>query len=381
LTIISPERAEGTDDAHGKADHSESDFRPDLRTRRTPRQGRLRQRLSGTRAEPRWSPVGREWCIKLTKDQTSWHREAYFGELLARHYRVIHVRESFPWLMGGGPRRSRFYCLVLELARHGSLGQWLGRIPQQWTEARVKREVIALLRVLDQLHGGGALHRDLTPFNILVCTNEALKIGDFGLARHRPKGKGLAASAFAPWWAPPGIADGVEKMWLEQDDIYQIGQLLAALVRWDASEPISTKAVRFLPCSDALKAVIRRAVGDRAGRYRTVGEMIAAIKDPATTLQTGGVRSLKGKAVAFTGPLSVPRQEATHWVRRAGGTVSKDVSNRTDVLVRGAESPIWIAGSQGKKLLDAARIEERGGKIRVINERQFRRLVKRPSPT
>jgi serine/threonine protein kinase len=320
-------------------------------------------------------PMDQIWCIKLTDDPASWHREAYFGELLAGNNRVIRVRESFPTFMRQGPERRVLYCLVLEFARHGSLGQWLARTRQQWTEARIKREVVALLRVLEQLHGGGARHRDLTPFNVLVCTNGILKIGDFGLARHSPNGRGLAASVFAPWWAPPGIADGVEKMWLEQDDIYQMAQLLAALVRWEAREPISTKAVRFLSCSDALKAVIRRAIGDRAGRYRTVGEMIAAIRDPAT-LPTGGVSTLKGKVVAFTGPLSIPRRNAERWVARAGGKVTKDVTGQTDVLVRGEESPIWIAGRQGKKLLDAARVEERGGHIRVINERQFRRLVR-----
>jgi len=106
--------------------------------------------------------------------------------------------------------------------------------------------------------------------------------------------------------------------------------------------------------------------------------MIAAIETPLQ-VSTGGVSSLRGKRVVFTGPLSVPRAEATQWVRRAVGRVESTVTGQTDVLIRGNHSAIWIAGDKGTTLLAAQRLQERGSPIRVINERQFRRLVRRPS--
>lgn len=76
-----------------------------------------------------------------------------------------------------------------------------------------------------------------------------------------------------------------------------------------------------------------------------------------------------------------PRRQAEQWVRAVGGRVAKDVNFRTDVLVRGEQSPIYIAGDRGKKLLDAIRVQDRGGKLKIINERQFRRLISSASGT
>jgi serine/threonine protein kinase len=324
-------------------------------------------------------PAGTDLCIKFTEDQTSWHREALFGELLAGNDRAIHVIESFPRVARERGSHRVEYCLVLELAKHGSLADWLETEPKAWSEAKVKHEMAGLLRVLDQLHGGGVLHRDVTPFNVFVCQGERLKLGDFGIAQLKlGRKKGIPADLFNIMWSPHGFADGDQHRWLATDDIYQMGQLLAVLVRGDASEPITTKSVRTLGCCDALKAVIRRAVGQRDERYRDALEMIAAIETPLQ-VSTGGVSSLRGKRVVFTGPLSVARAQAAQWVRRVGGKVESKVTAQIDVLIRGNQSPIWIAGDKGMKLLAAQRLQERGKQIRVINEGQFRRLVRRRS--
>jgi NAD-dependent DNA ligase len=103
--------------------------------------------------------------------------------------------------------------------------------------------------------------------------------------------------------------------------------------------------------------------------------MIAAIQSPRAAA-TGGVSTLKGKTVVFTGPLSMRRRKAEELVNRVGGKIGDSVRNGTDVLVRGSPSSHWLAGDQGKKLIDAVRLQERGARIRVINERQFKHLVK-----
>lgn len=321
--------------------------------------------------------TGAPVCLKLIngKNQASWIREAYFGELLARYPRVIQILDAFPVWDGRRNRERLRYCLVFELAEHGDVAKWLERRGKCLSEPRVKREIVGLLHALDRIHGGGAVHRDLTPFNVLVCENETLKLGDFGLARHSRKGRGVHAGTFNPGWVPSAIRDAEQHRWRERDDIYQMGQLLAALVQGEAA-PISTRQVKALRCSAELKAVIRRAIGESGERYRDALEMIAGIEAPGS-VPTGGVTTLSGKQVVFTGRLSMPRREAERLVSRAGGNVSGRVTTRTDVLVRGLDAPGWIADRQGRKLIDAVRIHERGGGIRVINEAQFRRLVQR----
>ncbi len=69
-----------------------------------------------------------------------------------------------------------------------------------------------------------------------------------------------------------------------------------------------------------------------------------------------------GKAVVFTGAISMPRSEAKEAVEAAGGTVRSSVSTKTDYVV---------AGDQTGSKLDKAR--ELG--VTVISEAEFRELV------
>jgi serine/threonine protein kinase len=319
---------------------------------------------------------GMDLCIKFTQDQASWHREAYFGEILTGNDRAIRVIESFAHIANKRGSQRIEYCLVMERARYGSLADWLETRPKAWSETKLRREMTGLLRVLDQLHGGGILLRDVTPFNVFVCEGERLKLGDFGIAKLKLGKKGIPADTFNIMWSPRGIAQGDHRRWVATDDIYQMGQLLAVLVRRDATEPIHTKDVRRLDCNNGLKAVIRRAIGERDERYRDALEMTAAIETPAQ-VRTGGVSSLRGKSVVFTGALSMLRKDATRWVQKVGGKVGSKVTGQTDVLIRGRVNPVFAAGDMGIKLLAAARLLERGKQIRVINEEQFRHLVQK----
>ncbi len=119
-------------------------------------------------------------CVKISDRIAGWLREAYFADLLAREARALRVYDRFVTLDGG----QMLYCLAMEYAEHGDLGAWLGEHGAQ-SERFVRREIAAILGALDTLHRGQALHRDLTPFNVFVCTGERLKLGDFGIAAHQ----------------------------------------------------------------------------------------------------------------------------------------------------------------------------------------------------
>ena len=310
-------------------------------------------------------------CIKITNRLSAWLREAYFAELLAREPRALRVFDRFAEADGKEMR----YCVAMEYAVHGDLGVWLTKKGAQ-SERFVRREIAAILRILDVLHRGQALHRDLTPFNVLVCENEQLKLGDFGIATHQMSQRGVTADAFNAFNVPTEIAWGRVRRWQQRDDIYQLGLISAMLLRGDIVSPMNSKDVRRLTCSDHLKEVIYRCLGARGKRYEAAAELIAALKQRPSTPHLGRIGSLDGKRVSFTGFLSRPRNEAIAAARKAGAIVQPKPGASSDVLVRGRPNAQQIAGAAGGvKLMEIRRLADLGHRITVIGERQFWRLV------
>ena len=310
-------------------------------------------------------------CIKISDRLSAWLREAYFAELLGREPRALKVYDRFAELDGQKMR----YCLAMEYAQHGDLGAWLANKGAQ-PERFVRREIAAILNALDALHRGQALHRDLTPFNVFVCDDEQLKLGDFGIATHQLSRRGVTADAFNMFNAPTEIAWGKVRRWQQRDDIFQVGQIAAMLLRGDITTPMRSKDVRRLPCSDQLKEVIHRCLGARGKRYEAAGELITALRHRPKELRQGRISSLDGKRISITGFLSRPRSEAIAAARKAGAIFQSKPGPSTDVLVRGRPNALQIAGTVGGlKLIEIRRLAARGHLITVIGEKQFWKLA------
>jgi eukaryotic-like serine/threonine-protein kinase len=303
----------------------------------------------------------------------AWVREAYFGLLLDDHPRAIRVYERFPLTAGDGRVA---YALVLECARHGDLSAFLRRTDKGWSESTARREIAGVLEVLRKLHRGQLLHRDLTPMNVFVCDGRRLKLGDFGIVRQQSDRRGVTARTMNLMTAPSELIDRAAPKWQARDDVYQVGQLLAMLVKGDARARIRTGDVRGLACSDHLKEIIHRCIGERRKRYETADEMIDALRTRPPRLRSGVLRSLDGVHLAFTGFLSKPRREAIRAARRAGAKVHGGPSAKTTVVVRGRPNPLQAAGKDGGlKLMEIKRLREKGHRITLLNETQFWRLA------
>ena len=220
------------------------------------------------------------------------------------------------------------------------------------------------------------MHRDLTPFNVFVCTGNELKLGDFGIATHQLNPRGVTADAFNLFHVPNEIAWGKVRRWQKRDDVYQIGLLAAMLLRGDIKSPMRSKDVRGLPCSDHLKEVIHCCLGSRGKRYESAKELIKALRTRPREPRLGRVTSLAGKRVSFTGFLVRPRDEAVTAAKRVGAIVQSKPGKSTDILVRGRPNALQIAGRDGgSKLIEVRRLAAQGHKVTVIDERQFWRLA------
>jgi serine/threonine protein kinase len=314
-------------------------------------------------------------CIKASQRIDGWLREAYFGRLLDGQARAIRVFDMFPLMV---PGQSVVYCLALEYARHGDLSAFLDRDRRPWTEAAVRREIAGILEVLGRLHRGQMLHRDLTPLNVFVCDDRRLKLGDFGIVRQQSDRRGITARTMNALTAPSEFLAGAAPKWQARDDVYQVGQLLAMLVKGDATARIRTSEVRGLSCSDHLKEIVHRCIGERRKRYENANELIDALRTAPASLKAGALRTLKGVHLAFTGILSKRRSEAALAARRAGAIVHGGPSARTTVVVRGRPNPLQAAGRDaGLKLMEIKRLREKGHRITLLNEKQFWQLAQR----
>jgi hypothetical protein len=315
-------------------------------------------------------------CIKVSTRIDGWLREAYFGQLLDGHPRAIKLFDAFP-LLDPARRDGRvLYCLAMEYARYGDLSAWLQRAGGPMAERVARREIAGVLDVLGKLHRGQMLHRDLTPLNVFVCDDQRLKLGDFGIVRQQNDTRGITASTLNALTAPSDILDGAAPKWQARDDVYQVGQLLGMLIKGDARARLRTPDIRRLECSDHLKEIIYRCLGERRKRYESADELIDALRNAPAALNVGVLRSLKGVHLAFTGILSKRRSEAAAAARKAGAIVHSGPSARTSVVVRGKPNVLQAAGRDGGlKLMEIKRLREKGHRITLLNEQQFWRLI------
>lgn len=216
---------------------------------------------------------------------------------------------------------------------HGDLGSYLRRTRKAFPEASARRQIASLLEVLVKLHRRQMLHRDLTPFNVFVCEGTTLKLGDFGIARQQLDRRGVIARTMNPFVAPKEFLVGDAR-------------------RWQAR------------------------IGHRHRRYEAADELIAALKAPVVKLRAGGLTSLRGVHLAFTGILARPRRDAIAAATRAGAVVHGSPSARTTVVVRGRPNPQQAAGPDaGLKLMELKRLREKGHRITLIGETRFWTLV------
>jgi serine/threonine-protein kinase len=323
----------------------------------------------------RSSSVPEVVCIKASRRIDGWLREAYFGQLLDGHERAIRVFDTFPLTGAGGLVT---YCLALEYARHGDLSAFLRRGERNWTETAARREIAGILDVLGKLHRGQMLHRDLTPMNVFVCDDRRLKLGDFGIVRQQSDQRGITARTMNAMTAPSELLARSAPKWQARDDVYQVGQLLAMIVKGDAGSRIRTPDVRALTCSDHLKEIIYRCIGERRKRYESADELIQSLRHRPAALIAGALRSLDGVHLAFTGILSKRRSVAVKAAKRAGATVHGSPSVRCTVVVRGRPNPLQAAGREGgRKLMEIKRLREKGHRITVLDEKRFWRLAGR----
>ena len=109
----------------------------------------------------------------------------------------------------------------------------------------------------------------------------SLKLGDFGIVQQQSDRRGITARTMNALTAPSDILAGAAPKWQARDDVYQVGQLIGMLIKGDAGTRIRTPDVRRMPCSDHLKEIVHRCLGERRKRYESADRADRCAAQPA----------------------------------------------------------------------------------------------------
>jgi serine/threonine protein kinase len=316
-------------------------------------------------------------CIKVCMDSSDWHGEAFFGHLLKDDSHVVELLDAFVASTGSGSKQRRRHVLVFEFMHEGTVWDAIGEDWKPWTEAKVRKEVKALLKVLAVLHNAGVTHRDLKPDNVYMRDGR-LVVGDFGITRMTLDPSQSLVSAFAPNFAPSNVL--LNFQWARADDVFQVGLLAATLLSGEIwwTDSVSVKGITTLPATDELKSWIWHATGAKAKRYWDAADAVHALDSlKKSSISPGRApRSLTDHTVVFTGRLAgLTRPEAMSLARKSGAHPQVGVSDATTLVVLGKIKAGCIGEAEGLKLFAVREHRRLGQVIRIISQRQFERLA------
>ncbi|MBQ1685689.1 MAG: protein kinase [Clostridia bacterium] len=200
---------------------------------------------------------------------------------------------------GFGEYDGRNY-IILEYVEGMTLKEYLGEHGRLSPRAAV-HIACRVLNALEAAHGGGYVHRDVKPQNVLISTDKTIKLTDFGIAKDTASntitfnGKNVVGSVH--YISPEQVSgDPVSP----QSDLYSVGVMLYEMLLghppFDGETPvqIAYKQVneRLVPpmeedasISPALSDVIVKATAkDPANRYPSAeamkSDLIRALREP-----------------------------------------------------------------------------------------------------
>jgi serine/threonine-protein kinase len=199
--------------------------------------------------------------------------------------------------------KSRPY-IVMELLE----GQTLERLMQEikpLPESDALTIVSQICDGLQYLHAQGVIHRDLKPQNVMLCSDESLRIMDFGIAKAAASRRitfgGFSPTMGTPDYMAPEQVKGQRGD--ERTDIYSLGailyEMLTGRVPFEGENAFMIMNARLIGDPPALREhnpgirpeveeiVLRAMAREPADRFQSAAEMKAAIDAPDQVTVTG----------------------------------------------------------------------------------------------
>mmetsp|Transcript_34797 Transcript_34797/g.81279 ORF Transcript_34797/g.81279 Transcript_34797/m.81279 type:complete len:214 (-) Transcript_34797:42-683(-) len=195
--------------------------------------------------------------------------------------------------LGTHPNIVQVYDLLEEDPYFGIIMEFLSGEPlkaklQSATRLRageVRRVSVACLEALVHAHNHNVVHRDIKPDNIFICSDQTVKLLDFGLARlveERSLHTSVHMAGTPAYMAP----EAFDRFYGFSSDLWSMSAVmfhcLTGELPFSASRPVAPPVVlqpEDVPEHADLVQVVARGLNlQRADRYQSAAEMLQALK-------------------------------------------------------------------------------------------------------
>lgn len=213
--------------------------------------------------------LDREVAIKLISAPRSEGQERQSQSLLSEA-RLISAAGSSAVAVHDVLTSDDGIAVIMELIPRGSL---LGVVRTGIPAATARRLGVAVVGSMASVHEAGVMHLDLHPGNLLIRADDAVAVGDFGLARFARR-RGLSRGGHELSWTAPELLQ--YRVASTQADVYALGLVLGWIGR--------RAGVDFGP------VLGRATAADRMARPRDAQELLHAIRADLISADSGADR-------------------------------------------------------------------------------------------
>src|SRR3990170_921707 len=205
----------------------------------------------------------------------------------------------------GLEQEGRLAFMVMDYVEGTSLrGEIFDQKGRGLAAERVLEVIRPVCSALNYAHRMGVVHCDVKPGNIMVHRNGTVLVTDFGIARMTESATATMVGLGTPAYMAPELVRGQDPT--PQTDVYALGVVLyemltggerpftgeRATITGSTSEKVRWEQIHLTPfsprahnpaISPEIEAVVLRCLEkERAGRYRSVWEVLKALEEALT---------------------------------------------------------------------------------------------------